>query len=35
MQINQLYEEVIKVEGYDEFMLASAFNHLMEYEKVA
>jgi hypothetical protein len=32
---NQLYEEVMKVEGYDEFMLASAFDHLRRDENVA
>ena len=32
---NQLYEEVMKVEGYDEFMLASAFDHLMGDERLA
>jgi len=30
-----LYEEVMKVEGYDEFMLASAFDHLIGDENVA
>jgi hypothetical protein len=29
-----LYEEVMKVEGYDEFMLASAFDHLIGDENV-
>jgi len=32
---DNLYEEVMKVEGYDEFMLASAFDHLMRDENVA
>jgi hypothetical protein len=35
VDVNQLYEEVMKVEGYDEFMLASAFDHLLGDEKVA
>jgi hypothetical protein len=32
---DNLYEEVMKVEGYDEFMLASTFDHLMGDENVA
>lgn len=32
---DNLYEEVMKVEGYDEFMLVSAFDHLMGDENVA
>ncbi|GLT72122.1 hypothetical protein SLA2020_440790 [Shorea laevis] len=32
---DHLYEEVMKVEGYDEYMLASAFDHLMGDENVA
>jgi hypothetical protein len=32
---DNFYEEVMKVEGYDEFMLASAFDHLMRDENVA
>jgi hypothetical protein len=32
---DKFYEEVMKVEGYDDFMLAYAFDHLMGDEKVA
>jgi hypothetical protein len=35
VDVNQLYEKVMKVEGYNEFMLASAFDHLLGDEKVA
>jgi len=31
---DNLYEEVMKVERYDEFMLVSAFDHLMGDENV-
>jgi hypothetical protein len=31
---DHLYQEVMKVKGYDEFMLASAFDHLVVDEKV-
>ena len=32
---NQLYEEVMKLEGYDEFMLVFAFDHLLGDETFA
>jgi hypothetical protein len=32
---DHLYQEVMKVVRYDEFMLASAFDHLMGDENVA
>lgn len=32
---DHLYQEVMKVEGYDEFMLATAFDHLNGDEKLA
>ena len=32
---DHIYQEVMKVEGYDEFMLASAFDHLNRDEKAA
>jgi uncharacterized protein involved in propanediol utilization len=32
---NQLCKEVMNVEGYDEFMLATAFDHLMGDERAA
>ena len=32
---NHLYEEIMKMEGYDEVVLASAFDHLMYDEQAA
>ncbi|KAG5543287.1 hypothetical protein RHGRI_016131 [Rhododendron griersonianum] len=35
LNVNDLYEEVMKTEGFDEPTLALAFDHLVENEKVA
>jgi hypothetical protein len=35
VDVNQLYEKMMKVEVYDEFMLTSIFDHWLEDEKVA
>ncbi|KAH7858542.1 hypothetical protein Vadar_025124 [Vaccinium darrowii] len=35
LDVKDLYAEVMKIEGFDEFTLASAFDHLVENEKVA
>ncbi|KAG5543284.1 hypothetical protein RHGRI_016129 [Rhododendron griersonianum] len=35
LNVNDLYEEVMKTEGFDELTLALAFDHLVENEKVA
>ena len=35
LDVNELYEEVMKIEGFDEVMLASAFDYLVDNEKAA
>ncbi|KAH7840126.1 hypothetical protein Vadar_012966 [Vaccinium darrowii] len=35
LNVNDLYDEVMKTEGFDELTLALAFDHLVENEKVA
>lgn len=35
LDVKDLYAEVMKIEGFDEFTLASTFDHLVENEKVA
>ncbi|KAF7141585.1 hypothetical protein RHSIM_Rhsim06G0037400 [Rhododendron simsii] len=35
LNVNDLYEEVMKTKGFDELTLALAFDHLVENEKVA
>ena len=35
LDVKELYEEVMKIEGFDEVMLASAFDYLVDNEKVA
>ncbi|KAI8549738.1 hypothetical protein RHMOL_Rhmol06G0048600 [Rhododendron molle] len=35
LNVNDLYEEVMKIEGFDELRLALAFDHLVENEKGA
>ncbi|KAH7862227.1 hypothetical protein Vadar_001658 [Vaccinium darrowii] len=34
LDVKDLYDEVMKTEGFDEFTLAAAFDHLVENEKV-
>ncbi|KAH7862437.1 hypothetical protein Vadar_004778 [Vaccinium darrowii] len=35
LDVKDLYDEVMKTKGFDEFTLASALDHLVENEKVA
>ncbi|KAH7833638.1 hypothetical protein Vadar_008322 [Vaccinium darrowii] len=35
LDVKDLYAEVMKTKGFDEFTLASAFDHLVENEKMA
>ena len=34
VNVNELYDEVMKIEGYDESMLGIAFDHLVANEKI-
>ena len=35
LDVNELYEEVMKIERFSEVMLAFAFDHLVDNERVA
>jgi len=35
LDINALYEEVMKIEGFDEITLGDAFDHLVQNEMMA
>jgi hypothetical protein len=35
LDVNELYTEVMKIEGFDEITLGDAFNHLVQNEMLA